>query len=119
MENIEKEYNKHKNKYLSHVKEEILEMVQEAEQNGIRIPKEKANQRMNSYERNLLRPYLTDEHLIETIEYHLLQSGEEFRRTGKYTIDGTYNDSLKHKFIHILLDRFKEKIIKSDIKNEN
>jgi len=110
MRSIEKEYIKHKNEYLKHVKEEILEMVQQAEKNGIKIEKEKMNKRMNSYERNLLQPHLTDDQLVDTIEYYLTQSHNEFRKTDTYTLDVTYNDTLKHKLIHILLERFKEKI---------
>ena len=106
-----KEYDKHKKKYLKYVSKEILEMVKEAEENGTKIEKEKANQRMNSYERNLIRPYLTDEHLIEKIEYFILQSGHEFRKTDKYTLDGTYNSTLKHKLIHLLLERFKKSLL--------
>ena len=106
MKIFEKEESNRKKEYLKYVSKKIQHLIIRAEKNGTKIEKEKANQRMNSYERNLLRYYLTDKHLIETIEYYLEESNNEFTQTDKYTLEMTYNEVLKHKLIHILLKSY-------------
>lgn len=95
--------------YLKHVNKEILELIDSCEKNSTRIYKKDLSKRMNSYEWNLCLHYLSNEYLIETAKYYIEQAFSEFRRTEKYTINNSYNDTLKHKLIHILIKRLEEK----------
>jgi hypothetical protein len=101
---------KHKTEYFKNVRKEILEQINNYEKAGKRFNKEDVPERMNSYERNLYIPLYSNELLIENVEYYLKQAWGEFEPSWKYTLDGSYNDALKHTFIHLLLKRLKEKM---------
>ena len=100
----------YKEEYLKHVRKEILEQINKYEKEGKRFNKEDLPEKMNSYERNLYLPLLSNEALIEKTEYCISNTWGDFRKSYKYDIKSvtTYNDILKHKLIHLLIERLKE-----------
>ena len=99
-----------KDEYLKYVRKEIIDEIKEYKKSGKRFDKEVIDKPLNSYERSLYHPYLTNKALIELVEYYIKQSFSEFRKTDKYTLESSYNDTLKHKLIHLLIKRLKEVI---------
>ena len=97
-----------KTEYMKNVSKEILKLVEEYEKEGRLFVKGDLPERMNSYEWNLCLPLLCNEYLIENVKYYIEQSMGEFREGYKYTLDGTYNDTLKRKLIHILIKRIEK-----------
>ena len=93
--------------FMDHVRKEFVELVKK---NKI-ITKDILPERMNSYEWNYLMQFWDNEVLLENVKYYILQSYSEFYKTPYYQLDGCYNDTLKHKLIHILIERI-EIIIK-------
>ena len=97
-----------KEKYLAHVRKEILDQVEEYQKSGKLFDKVDLPERLNSYEWNLYLPLLSDEYLIKTVKYYMSQEANEFQETNEYTLDGSYSSTLKHKLIHFLLQRLKK-----------
>ena len=91
--------------YLKFVDKDMLHQICECERSGKLLDEKNIPERMNSYERNLYKPLLSNKQLVKEVKYYLLNDGGEFDETGEYIIDGSYNDVLKHKFIHMLLRR--------------
>lgn len=87
--------------FMEFVDKNIIKLV---EKNKI-ITKEILPERMNSYSWNYIIPFLDNELLIENVKYYILQAFNEFKKTPYYHLDGSYNKTLKHKLIHILLER--------------
>ena len=94
--------------YLSHVDKELLNKINQYKKEGKRFNEKDLSERMNSYEWNLVLPLLTNEDLIKNAEYYIKQSFGEFRKTNEYTLESTYNETLKHKIIHLLIERLRE-----------
>lgn len=94
--------------YMKYVDNTIKELIEKFEKEHKFFSKTDLPERMNSYERNLCIPLYSNELLIETVEYYLIQSAQEFSRNGKYEFSSTYNDELKHNLIHLLLERLKQ-----------
>ena len=94
-----------KDTYLKHVRNEILIQINDFKERGKLFNKEDLPLKLNSYERNLYLSYLSNEYLIECTKYYISNAENEFRKTSKYIIDNTYNETLKHKIIHILIKR--------------
>lgn len=93
----------------SHVRDEFLKKINFAKEHGQQFDKITLPERMSSYENNLFMPLWSDECLIEKTKYYLSNAWHEFDRTDEYTIDRSYNEVLKHKIIHMLLERLEEK----------
>jgi len=93
--------------FFSKIRPEIMKvLIDYKEITSLNIP-----ERMNSYERNFLIPFWSDELLIENIRYCMQVNGT-FQKTEFTEIDTTYNDVIHHKLIHMLLERF-EKLVKN------
>lgn len=93
----------------SHVRDEFIEKTNFAKEHGQQFNQLTLPERMNSYENNLFMPLWSDEYLIERTKYYLSQAWHEFDRTDEYTIDSSYNEVLKHKLIHMLIERLEER----------
>ena len=61
--------------------------------------------RMNSFEREFLYPYMTNDCLITVIENHILPNCRDVNR---FMPAVTYDDSLIKSFVPLLLSRLKE-----------
>jgi len=109
-----KEYNKKNKEYLKYVRKEILELIESCKKNGTHIHKKDLPKKINSYEWNLCLYFISDEHLIETSKYYIEQSSNEFRKTEKNNLEISYNDILKHKIIHLLMERLEQRIHKNE-----
>ena len=97
-----------KNEYLKNVRKEVLEEINQYKKDNKRFNKNEIPIFLNSYERDLYYPLMSNSLLFETINKFIFHSGKEFRQQYKYEISSSYNESLKHNLIHILLNRFKE-----------
>lgn len=94
--------------YMAHVSEEVKELLKD----GSPITTEKYERMyLNSYERALLYPLMTDECFVGVVRYCLMQAGSEFEECRQKTLDlpSTYNDTLKKFHIHELLRRLERK----------
>jgi hypothetical protein len=99
----------HIKEFESHVRDEFLEKIKWYKENNMVFSKESLPERMNSYENNLFMPLWSNDYLIERTKYYLSNAWREFNRTDEYEIDDSYNEVLKHKLIHMLLERLEEK----------
>lgn len=104
-----KKYRENKIKeFLSHCRQNFIDIYNKKEKLTKKEYESLGNH--NSYEHNLLTTLWDDELLIEKTEYYLSQAWGEFEETDEFILDASYNDVLKHKIIHMLLKRLKEKI---------
>lgn len=105
---IEEQYQERVKEYMSYVRKEIIDAIDESKKNGVYVDDKLVNMPMNSYERALLTPHISNIELIKYIEQCVINGSGEFNETPEYTINGTYNAELKHKLLHIMLRRFKD-----------
>ena len=99
------------NEFMKHVRKEFIELVKK---NKI-VTKDILPERMNSYEWNYLMEFWDNKLLIENAKYYILQSFCEFRKNSFREIDGCYNEALKHKLIHMLIERLEILIKEKEI----
>jgi len=93
----------------SHIRDEYLYLIKKHKECGVPLDENYLPERMNSYENNLFMPLWSDEYLIDRVKYYLSNAWHEFDRTDEYTLESSYNEVLKHKLIHMLLERLEEK----------
>jgi hypothetical protein len=89
--------------FKNHCSKEVLDLIE----NGNKLSLKDLPEGMNSFEQNLLMPLWDDDLLIEKSIKYISEAGLEFCETDIYTLDITYNEVLKHKIIHMLLDKLK------------
>ena len=119
MDKIKEWYEEMKSEYFKHVSQDILDLITENTKKGIGFDETNLPKRMNSYERKLFFPHYTNEYLSKEIDYYLLEGGNEFWKVSEIELTSTYNETLKRNLLHLLLDRFKELIKKTEITNSD
>lgn len=71
-------------------------------------------ERLNSYEHNLMIPKYSNKLLIEKVKSYIENAGRDFERTDKYVLDATYTEVLKHKLIHMLVERLEQHVVNKE-----
>lgn len=93
--------------FMPHVKEKVQNRIASGEP----ITKEEwLGMYTNSYERKLLIDLMDEETLLHDIKVNLENAG--IREMGKYELPKHYNDAIERLYIHELIRRFENKIIK-------
>jgi len=96
--------NKRKKKFLSNCRQEFIDLYNKK----VTISERNVPKRCNSYESNLLMTLWSNEYLIQRAKYYLSNSSNKFRKTDEFTIDGSYDEALTHKIIHMLVERLEK-----------
>lgn len=91
-----------KEEFMKHVRKEFVELVE----NDLIVASENVPNRMNSYEQNYLMQFWSNELLLKEAKKYIKNCFYDFHKTPFTVIESTYYDALKHKIIHLLIDRF-------------
>ena len=97
-----------KQEYLTFVRKEFQDLIKECKEKGISVNDNVFEKYLNIYERNLLLYYASTKYLLDKIDCYSLNSMSEFREFNKYCLTYSFDDFIKHHYIHLLLKRLKE-----------
>ncbi len=106
---LEERMAKIEERFMEHVRDSVKERTK---QKVLITKKEWESFHGNSYERKVLHPLLDNECLLSVIEYYYSQTG--WKKSSKFDIPETYNETIQREFLPLLMERFKELLQKNN-----